>query len=364
MALETLNMAQVRDQMSSAVQRELPLLLELRGQVRSLKVQALGYRQCSAIAPVATDGGENRLTFDPINIEIIRVVDSDGKERLQKILPLSGGADPIRNSFSDKSSYRVPVLVEFLTRLGIEYDELSDTLDGSIRGGDLHAIVRNFREIAEWAVLLEIAWNPGKTKVLVIRDGLLRTKALNRKVIPKLRKSFEEAYVEHGSLLVGVAKRSKVLNYLSLALALEKTFARKYPCFCEVPRELEAKAYNWARDWMEGSTFGIMHLAKLVEHPDGIVFPVDIPDWLMGRRKEVLEYLAETAKNSFPTLGYPEHLLRAHENAVLHGLEMSVLQDLLLEFVTGALSTTERDKTTEHVTLGKGIQKGGWKEYG
>ena len=35
---------------------------------------------------------------------------------------------------------------------------------------------------------------------------------------------------------------------------------------------------------------------------------------------ELLEYLAETAKASFPTVGYPEPLIRAHENAVLHGL--------------------------------------------
>ncbi len=357
-------MAQVRDQMRIAVERELPLLQELRGQVRALKVQALGYRQCHAIAPVATDGGENRLTFDPINIEILRVVDSDGQERLQKILPLSGGADPIRNSFDPGSPDKVTVLVNFLERLGIGYGELSDTLDGSIRGGDLHAIVRNYREIAEWAVLLEIAWNPGKTKVLLIRDGLLRTKAINWKVIPKLRKSFEDSYVQQGSLLVGVAKRSKALNYLSLALALERTFARKYPCFCEVPKELEARAYNWARSWLEGGTFGRMHLAKLVEHPDAVVFPVDIPDWLMGRRKEVLEYLAETAKNSFPTLGYPEPLLRAHENAVLHGLEMTVLEDLLLEHVLAALSGADGAKALGHVALGKGLQKGGWKEYG
>ncbi len=357
-------MAQVRAQMKGAVERELPLLQELREQVRNLKVQALGYRQCQAIAPVATDGGENRLTFDPINIEILRVVDSDGQERLQKILPLSGGDEPIRNSFDPTSTENVPVLVSFLERLGITYDELSIMLKGSIREGDLHAIVKNFREIAEWAVLLEIAWNPGKTKVLVIHDGLLRTMAIDSRVIPKLQKSFEDAYLEQGSLLVGVGKRSKVLNYLSLALALERTLAKKYPCFCEVPREIEAKAYNWARSWLERSTFGRMHLAKLAEHPDAMVFPVDIPDYLMGRRKELMEYLAETAKNSFPTLGYPEPLIRAHENAVLHGLEMSVLEDLLLEYVLGALSASDRDKTAEHVTLGKGLQKGGWKEYG
>ncbi len=356
-------MSQVRDQMMSAVERELPLLRDLRGQVHNLRVQELGYRQCYAIAPVAADGGENRISFDPINIEIVRVVDSDGQERLQKILPLSGGAEPIRNSFDRKSPENVPVLANFLERLDITYDELSVTLDGSIKGGDLHATVKNFREIAEWAVLLEIAWNPGRSKVLVIHDGLLRTMAINSRVIPKLQKSFEDAYVEKGSLLVGVAKQSKVLHYLSLALALERTMARKYPCFCEVPREMEAKAYNWARSWLERATFGRMHLAKLVESADALVFPVDIPDWLMGRRKEILEYLAETARDSFPTLGYPGPLIRAHEHAVLYGLEMSVLQDLLLELVLNALSVTDRSRALEHVALGRQLEKSGWMEH-
>ncbi len=94
-----------------------------------------------------------------------------------------------------------------------------------------------------------------------------------------------------------------------------------------------------------------------------MVFPVDIPEWLMGKRKEVLEYLAETAKNSFPTVGYPEQLLRAHEHAVLYGLEMSVLEDLLLEDVLDALSIVDRARALEHVALGKQLEKREWMEH-
>src|SRR5207247_7139769 len=138
-------------------------------------------------------------------------------------------------------------------------------------------------------------------------------------------------YKEQGSLLVGVAKRSKVLNYLSLGLALEGTFRKKYACFCEVPRDIEREAHPQWRSWLEEATFGILHLAKLVDNPDGMVLPVDIPEWLMPRRKEILEYLAETAKSSFTKHGYPEPLIRAQEGAVLHGLEIAVLQDRLIE---------------------------------
>jgi len=285
-------------------------------------------------------------------------------ERFQKILPLSGGADVIRDAFNPRSPNRVPLLVGFLDRLDVKYSELSYVLEAGTAGGDIRSAVRPFRDIAEWAVLLDIAWKPGKPTTLVLRDGLLRTKAIALDVMPKLKKCFEDAYRETGSLLVGVAKRSKVLNYLSLALHLEGTFNKKYPCFCQVPQELEAEAYNWARTWMEGHAFGKMHLVKLAEHPDALVLPVDVPDWLVSRRKELLEYLAETAKASFPTVGYPEPLIRAHENAVLHGLEMSVFEDMMLDELFNTQSEADRDKTIEHVSLGKGLQVGGWKEYG
>jgi hypothetical protein len=364
MALETLDMEQVREELRRALEVEQPLLDGLRTQVRAFRIQEIGYRRCYAISPVATDGGENRLTFDPLNLEIIRVVDSDGHERFQKILPLSGGTEIFRAAFDSKQPQHAPVLARFLERLDIEYAELSYFLDVARTEGDLRAAVRPFRDIVEWAVLLDIAWNPGQTTALVIRDGLLRTKALRPKVIAKLAKSFEDAYRDRGSLLVGVAKRSKVLNYLSLGLALEETFKKKYPCFCEVPREIEREAHPRWRSWLEEATFGILHLAKLAEDPDGIVLPVDVPEWLMPRRKEILEYLAETAKSSFPTVGYPEPLIKAHEGAVLHGFEMSILEDLLVEEVVRGQIPNEADKTLEHVAIGRGLLRGGWKEYG
>ncbi len=364
MALETLDMKEVREELRRALEVEQPLLDALRAQVRAFGIQEIGYRRCYAISPVATDGGENRLTFDPLNLEIIRVVDSDGRERFQKILPLSGGTEIFRVAFDSKQPKHSPVLARFLERLDIEYGDLSYFLDPARAEGDLRAAVRPFRDIVEWAVLLDIAWDPGQTTALVIRDGLLRTKALRKETIAKLAKSFQDAYKEKGSLLAGVAKRSKVLNYLSLGLALEETFRRTYPCFCEVPREIERQAHPQWRTWLEESTFGILHLAKLVEEPGGLVLPIDIPEWLMSRRKEILEYLAETAKSSFPVIGYPEPLIKAHEGAVLHGFEMSILEDLLVEEVVGSQVPNDADRTLEHVAIGRGLLRGGWKEYG
>src|SRR5205809_905395 len=241
MALETIDMTRAREGLRSAVEQERAMLADLRGRVREFEIHELGYRRCYAISPVATDGGENRLTFEPFNLEILRVVDSDGRERFQKILPLSGGPGIFRAAFDQTFPDHVPLLAQFLERLDVGYDELSYLLNPDRTAGDLRSAVQPFRDIVEWAVLLDIAWNPGQTKALVIRDGLLRSLALRKEILPKLGRSFEEAYREKGSLLVGVAKRSKVLNYLSLALASKGPFANPILVSVTCPRRLSAR---------------------------------------------------------------------------------------------------------------------------
>jgi hypothetical protein len=200
-----------------------------------------------------------------------------------------------------------------------------------------------------------------------LRDGLLRTKAMNRATVKKLAESLEEACNQNGTLILGVAKRSKVLNYLSLAMSLEGTFQKDYPCFCEVPLELEKEAYNWARTWQEGDqVFGRMHFVKLVSGRRGLVMPVDVPVWMMNdnRRKEALEYLAATAESSFPVVGYPYPLVRAHDNAVLRGFEVEMFGSLLEKALISMHSEEEKAKVIELLRLGRGLEIGGWKEYG
>jgi hypothetical protein len=146
---------------------ELPKVDALRRQLRELAVQELGYRQCLAVAPVATDGGENRLYFDPMNVEIVRVADSEGREHFQKFIPLSAEPALLERMFRD-----VPLLKTFLERIGMSYRNLSYFLPGNKRtvdpderqlgsaDEDLRRFVRSFRDIAEWAVLLDLAAPP------------------------------------------------------------------------------------------------------------------------------------------------------------------------------------------------------------
>ncbi len=359
------DLSEIQKKLEEALSMEKGNLDRLREKVRQLQVMELGYRQCYAVAPVATDGGENNLSLEPMNVEIVRVVDSDGYVHFQEFLPLS--ADP--EELGQWLFQNVPILMDFIQKLELsDWRELSylhfsteDQPDPeAIQAiSDTRRFIKTLRDILEWATLTKLAFESSRPRFLLIRDGLLRTKFIKKQIFPKLAELFKQAYDECGAMIVGVAKRSKALNYLSLALTLEGIFDRHTPCFAEVPHELEKEAYTWAHTWMEGQCFGRLHLVKPVEGRDALILPVDIPEWLMSRRKEVFEYLAETAKSSFPVPGYPYPLVRAHENANLSGLEMEIIGDLMSRALLGLLDDGDKEKILRYITLGRGLIKGG-----
>ena len=49
--------------MAKAVEQEASQVEELRREARTLTVRKLDYRLCKTVAPLATDEGENRLSF-------------------------------------------------------------------------------------------------------------------------------------------------------------------------------------------------------------------------------------------------------------------------------------------------------------
>lgn len=378
MALARMDYDLLREKMAAAVSKEIPQVDELRGEVRRLSVKRLGHRPCRAIAPMATDGGENRLTFEPLNLEIIRVVDSEGQELVQEVIAISEDDSVFR-----EISERLPAMRGFLARLGIEFDELSYLLGSkksleTQRASDNRGRVRAFRDILEWAVLLGLASKEWPMDVLLLRDGLLRTKTMKRQTFPKLDRAFRSAFESQGSsgqrrvFLLGVAKTSAVLSKLSLAMKLEGTFDRPYPCYAEVPKDLEAKCYNFDRTWLDTisdrpekgkklyQSFGRLHLVKLGASSDSPILPVDVPVWLPADRKqEVLEYLANDALDTFPVHGYPSSLQRAHDHAVLTGLEMVVLGDLMTDMLQHQTEDQLQERILRHVHLGRGLIKGG-----
>ena len=383
MSLTKTGYDELKTKMAVAVEKEAVQVDKLREEVRKLTVRKLNHRPCTTIAPLATDGGENRLTFEPLNLEIIRVVNSYGDDLFTEVIAISED-DAV---FQDICRRR-PLMQRFLKSLGIDFEDLSYLL-GSKRSRDVERVsdnrgrVRAFRDIVEWAVLLDLASANWAGDVLLLRDGLLRTKTLKRRTFPKLDAAFHRIFESQDArgkrkvFLLGVAKTSAVLSKLSLAMMLERTFHRHYPCYAEVPQDLEAKCYNYDRTWLDtgydipddGSqlyqSFGRLHLVKLGSSPDSPVMPVDVPVWLpKNRKQEVLEYLVNDSRSNFPVLGYPNALQRAHDNAVLTGLEMTVLGDLMIDALQEGMDESLRERIVRHVHLGRGLIIGGGRRSG
>ena len=161
MALAEVNYNDVKARMVRAVKQEAFQVEELRKEARTLTVRKLDYRPWKTVAPLATDGGENRLSFEPLNLEIIRVVDSEGKELIQEIVPISEDDSMFR-----EMTERDEVMRRFLEVLDIRFDDLSYLLGGQQRDEtktrhDMRARVQHFRDILEWAVPLDLAFIQG-----------------------------------------------------------------------------------------------------------------------------------------------------------------------------------------------------------
>jgi hypothetical protein len=276
----------------------------------------------SVVATVATDGGENRLSLEPIQVQIIRVADSTGEIYFEDFVAQSLNPDEILKFFF-KSNER---LQRFLAYLQLDWDELLPRSDFQ-----RSQLLSMLRELMEWAALLKLASQPPAK--LLIRDGLLRSVLLTDLVFQRLREKFEKLTSKHGHLFVGVAKRSRVLSYLSVALDLDQGFRDGMPGYLPVPKELEMEAAPTQYRWIGSRAMGLLHIARLDKGQGVPLMPVDIADWQTQRGGDAMALLHGSAHGSFPLRGYPQALVQAHEHARLGGLEMEMFERLLLDQV-------------------------------
>jgi len=281
-------------------------------------------RPMSVVATVATDGGENRLSLEPIQVQVVRVADSLGEIYFEEFIAQSLTPEEILRFFFQSNER----LQRFLRYLELDWSQL-------LPRSDFHRsqLLAMLRELMEWAALLKLASQPPMK--LLIRDGLLRSVLLTEEVFQRLREKFEQLTVKHGHLLVGVAKRSRVLGYLSVALGLNESFRNGDPAYLPVPAELEREAAPAQYRWIGNRAMGLLHIARLDRGESVPLMPVDIAGWQQERVDEAMSLLQQSARASFPLRGYPQALVQAHEHARLGGLEIEMLERMLLEQVAG-----------------------------
>jgi hypothetical protein len=276
----------------------------------------------SVVATVATDGGENKLSLEPMQLQVVRVADSLGEIYFEDFIAQSLTPEEILRFFFQSNER----LQRFIKYLELDWNELLPRSDFQ-----RSQLLSMLRELMEWAALLKLASQPPVK--LLIRDGLLRSVLLTDAVFQRLREKFEKLTTKHGHLLAGVAKRSRVLSYLSVALGLSESFSDGKPAYLPVPAELEREAAPAQYRWIGSRAMGRLHVARL-DRGEGVpLMPVDIAEWQAERVSEAMSLLADSAHASFPLRGYPQALVQAHEHAHMGGLEIEMLESLLLQQV-------------------------------
>ncbi len=360
--LDPERLAALREVIQRKAEEDRGLLEALRLEVRPLKAQVrrIQPRSTTAISLVASDGGNNKLQFDPFLVQLVRVVDSYGQELCLDAVSPTTDTDKLSDRQFDARGQPITSLGFMMAELGVKkLYELSPMIPKPNPADDISAVktswVLVYRDLCEWASLYErIRKTEFATDTLIVRDGLLRSKVFAKELFITYRKNINNSIVSARErkrrrlFLVGVAKHSKVLERYQLAMAIEGIMAEPYPCFLPITRDLEKKAYVWPEyaTGEEDSTggeapkyvAGKMFFAKFGKRSNDPVWPVDILEQQVGDAAEVFSYLLADSIEGFPVPFYPRCLQKAHEHAALVGFDMDLLQDAIIRAIRTTLS--------------------------
>jgi hypothetical protein len=359
--IDTENVSRIRDEIGQRIVAERSLLDQLRIEIRQLRpnVRRIQPRTTTAISLVGTDGGNNRIQFDPFLVNLIRVVDSSNNEYcLEAVTPTTSVASLSARQFRENGSPRT-ALGAMMTYLGVrDLTQLSHMIRDN--GGDRPTSpswIQVYRELVEWAILFEIIrtkdfW----TDTLIVYDGLLRSKAFARDLFPRYLEGIREGITlqertnRRKLYLTGVAKGSKVLARYRLAMALEDVLTGDYPAYVEIPREIEEKAYVWSeyargddRMSAEGEVNkfvgGKMFFVKFGSGRRDPIWPIDISLPQRTLAQTIFGFMLADAANGFPIPFYPQCLQTAHQNAAMVDFDFDIVQDIIFDGIRTMLGS-------------------------
>ncbi|HHX42353.1 MAG TPA: hypothetical protein GX715_20560 [Armatimonadetes bacterium] len=349
------NYHRLSGEIGDCVREDRAMLDQLRSEIRPLahQVRRIQPRSTTSIAVVGTDGGNNRVQFDPFLIQIIRVVDSSNNEYcLEAVTPSTNLAALSAAQFSTDGSPQT-ALGRMMAFLNVRHlAELSDMIHVDGQGRAMSpSWIRIYRELVEWAVLFSVVREKEfGTDTIIVYDGLLRSIVFSGNLFQHYLDGLGAAISEHYRrsrrriYLAGVAKSSKVLARYRLAMHLERILATTYPAYVEVPPEVEQKAYLWPQyvedaDQREEER-QVVRLAGgrlfFVKFGSGVfdpIWPVDIYQPQAGEAQTILGCMLADAINGFPVPYYPLCLQKAHENAAMVDMDFDILQDAIFDAI-------------------------------
>lgn len=347
---EAAELPELRKLIANQVQRDHEELEQLLSQLRVARadVKTIKLRSATSIALMAADGGNNRVTFNPFYLQIVRIVDSAGKQLCLDVVSPSTDIDELsRQQFSRDVHGRMKPLGRLMEALNVS----------SLRGlshmmsGESASWVLVYRELCEWATLFDlICTRDFAQDTLVVYDGLLRSKKFSSNLFIRmyhmLREQIEEVWrTDRRRLwLVGVAKSSQVLENYRLAMSLSGLFERGSPCFVPVPYEMQKHVYRWDEyirnpDDTEADredpkfNIGAMHFVRFGPRSGDPVWTVDLLECQKSDAQTVFGYLLADAVAGFPIPFYPNCLQKADLHSRVADFDLDIVEDALVDAV-------------------------------
>ena len=326
---------------------EARVLDELVNQAAGLAphVRPIRPRTATAVALTAADGGNNSVAFNPFELQVIRVVDSQGKELFLDVVSPATDIDELgRRHRGDR------------TVLG----KLMDDLDAQ-RLSDLSSMMttRNrkwvevYRDLCEWATLHDlITSHQFAADTLIVRDGLLRTTIFAGDTLVRLGELMKQAIDRQAKdnrrriWLAGLAKKTKVLDHYRLAISLAGIFDRGTPCFVPVPHELQERVYRSNADYVREpgddesgaesgrrsatENIGAMYFVRFGPHAGDPIWTADLLAWQRQDAQAVFGHLQADAAAGFPVPFYPFSLQQADAHSRVADLDLDIIEDGLV----------------------------------
>lgn len=331
----------LRSKIRAQAARESEVLHALVDQARAMAphVRPIRPRTATAVALTAADGGNNAVAFNPFSLQIVRIVDSAGKELfLDVVSPATDIGELSRRHLEDRTA-----LGRLMADVGATHlRELSPVLSGRSR-----TWVEAYRDLCEWATLYDLVCHHDfATDTLIVRDGLLRATIFSGDVLIRLGRLLRAA-IDRQALdnnrrvwLAGLAKKTKVLDSYRLAMSLAGVFDRGTPCFVPVPARLQENVYRSNSDYVRDpddpnarQNIGRMFFVRFGPRTGDPVWTADVPAWQAEEAQAIFGHLQADAAAGFPVPFYPFSLQQADAHSRVGDLDMDIIADSLVDAV-------------------------------
>ena len=312
-------------------------------------------RNINSISLVASDGGNNRLDFNPFSLQVVRVVDTFGDELfLDVISPSTDTVALGRRHLDDAGS----PLGRMMRDLGTStLGQLSPMIPAKPKFKGWPQV---YRDLCEWAVLYDlICYERWGSDTLIVRDGLLRTRIFAEDLFVRLYDLIKAAIENRRRdrkrhvFLVGIAKHSRIIERYRLAMAVGDVFPAGQPCYVPVPPELQVKVYDWA-DYIRSPedddadkekrrfNMGAMYLVRFGKQPFDPLWTMDLLQFQVPSAQQVFGSLLADAELGFPVPCYPHCLQEADRYAQVVDLDLAILQAAMEEAIREQIHADRR----------------------